>query len=725
MDAETTVSGQSVTEPANAERTVMSVLAWHHGDLASGQPAARLLAGHVSRLALVVGLGLLGAGVATIPLRAETAASATASPARQDVSVPAAAVLVDAQGLTQERRTNQIVDKTREALQRSGASLLFAPTAVQELALREGVILALRKNLDIKRSNLAKSSAERALVEAEALFDPVFVASVNANIIRKYSRHTTVSQYKPGTETVAVGHSDSSGVFTCTAQAAALSVGSGQGKECYVLSLSRPKTYTDVNGQTISDFSTRSAVLAMQYGMERQAGYYQTSVDANPLSSFEPRAQEVYSGTLSLQQLLPWGSSLNLSLSSTRRQTYYPINVYNGMGETYGVYYRPWFTSLVFGASVPLPYTKYFGPTANAEVANQVARHNVDAADVDVRTVINSTLLQVDALYWTLVGQLRQLSIVAEVVAAAEAQKAAINHLYDQQLVTESDRRQAESQVASIQATRQQIFGAYVDTSEQLRRLLDGDKSALYVPVGYQALLDAAPRDISDASLILNNPAYVRQGIAVKIAALVRDQRDAQTRPDLALSGSTQFSQTGSYGFRDLGASVQEVFQPDLFVLSIAALYQRPLGNRAALAALEGAEHSLNQQNLLLRKAELSVRESFDTARASLASAHRQVKLNQNSIKLAEEAYQGSLELQDQGLIPVYESLSRLMTVLNARLGLAQAQIAERLAEAQLLAAVGGLAEQYGERSAQTPEDRLRLARLRESGALKHFGGPL
>lgn len=671
--------------------------------------------------AAVVGLGLLGTTVAG----AGPALAETAPPGKGDRDVPAAVLLVDAQGLARDQQTNKVVEATRDALQRSGTLVLYAPTDLKELALRDGVMTALRKNLDIKRSGLAKSAVERALVEAEALFDPVFVFSANANLTRQYSRHMSVDKYKTGTEAVAVGNTDKSGVFKCTQSAANLSTGDDQGRVCHVLTLTAAKNYVTTDGTTVTDFTTRMTPLALQYGAARPAGYYKTTVDANPLSAFQPRADEAYTGTASITQVLPWGSTLNLSLSSNRTQRYYQINVYNGMGEDYGVYYRPWFTSLIFGANIPLPYTKNFGPTASADVQNEIARHNVEAADVDIRTVINNTLLQVDSLYWTLAGQIRQLAVVGEVVAAAEKQQAAIRRLYAQQLVTESDRQQAESQVARIQASRQQIFGNYVQASEQLRQVLDEGSPALYLPIGYQALLEAAPKDLADPKLILNNPAYLRQGIAVRIATIVRDQRDAQTRPDLSMTGSAQFSQVGTYGYTDLGSSLSKTFAPDQFLLSVAALYQRPLGNRAALAALEGAEHSLTQQQLALRQAELSVRESFDTARADLASAHQRIKLNQNSIRLADEAYKSSLELQDQGLVPAYESLSRLITLLNARLALAQAQTDERLAEARLLASVGALAEQYGERSAQTPEDRLRLARLRESGALKHFGGPL
>lgn len=663
----------------------------------------------------------LGAGMTGPAIGAEPAA---APPAARPV--PAPILVVDAQGLVREREANKVVDTTRDALARSGTAPLYAPAAIQEIALREATMTALQKSLDIRRSGLNKSIAERALVEAEAVFDPVFVAALTTSIVRQFPRtEHPDNRFRPGTERVAVNRTDSHGVFTCTPSAAALTVGADAGQACYVVATSSAASYLNNNGTTAADFAPRSPVLAIQYNQERPEGYYPSQEDANPISKFAERNTETYTGSLSILQQLPWGSSLNLTLSTTRRQTYYPLNVYNGLGETFGVYYRPWFSQIIFGGTAPLPYTKNFGPTAIADTNVAIARTNIEAAEVDVRTVVNTTLLQVDTLYWSMVGTIQRLAVIADSLKSARQQRASIQRLFDQGFVTESDRQQAESQVANVQATQQQVFGEYVVLSERLRRLLDSNAEALYLPVGYRVLLEGIAKDVAEPKLTLNNPFYVRQAVAVRLASIVRDQRDAQTRPDLAAVGNMQFSQTGSYGYRNLGSSLREIGQPDQYVLTIGLLYQRPIGNRAAKAALAQSEHALNRQNLLLQQVELGVREEFEDARAALSSARKLVKINGRAAKLSQESYGGSLTLQDQGLVPSYESLNRLLTLLNARLAEIQARIDERVAESRLLASIGALAESYGERTAQTPEDRFRLARLRESGALQHFGGPL
>jgi len=157
----------------------------------------------------------------------------------------------------------------------------------------------------------------------------------------------------------------------------------------------------------------------------------------------------------------------------------------------------------------------------------------------------------------------------------------------------------------------------------------------------------------------------------------------------------------------------------------LGLLYQLPIGNRAAEAALSQAEHNLNQQAMLLHEVELKTRESFETARGALASAREQVRIARQNLKIAQEVYDSAVAQQDQGLVAAYETVSRLSTLLTARTALVQAEVQQRIAESSLLASVGALAERYGDLTAQTGIDRQRLALLRESGVLKHFGGPL
>lgn len=658
---------------------------------------------------------------AEAPARAQTRAPASASPASvppasiiaegtNGLAIPAQIFTVDPQSLAQERARNKVVDSVRDLLGHSGTEVLYAPAATSEMGLREIALEALSRNLDIKRSGLAKTMAERSLIEAQAVFDPVFGVAVNASLTSAFRRIEHPKKFKAETERVAVGNLDTKGLFRCSAAAAALTQGADNGQFCYVIT-----------------FDNRSAVSALQYDRYRPEGDYPTTVDANKPSLFKPRNDETYTGTLSIVQQLPWGPSLNLSLTSTRRNTYYALNTLNGLGETYGAYYRPYYSNISIGASLPLPYTRDFGPTATADVRRDLARHSIDAAEMEIRAVINSTLYQVETLYWTLVGTLGRMEATAESIKLAQQQRAATQRLFEQGFVTESDKAQVEAQVLRLLTQQQQVFNEYISSSEALRRIIDSHDDALIVPVGYQAVMKMPAGDLSEPDRVFNNPSYLRQSVAVRMASLVREQRDAQTRPNLAMTATLVRSQnTALYGYRDISGSVSRAFtNPDFTSASFSLLYQRPWGNRAAEAALEGAEHGLQQQLLALRKLELSAREDYDTARGNLASARERQRLAARSVTLAKEVYQSAVAQQDAGLVAAYETVSRLTALLNARTTQVQADIDLRLAESRLLAAVGALAERYGERTALTGADRERLALLRGTGTLLHFGGPL
>ena len=136
---------------------------------------------------------VLGAALATVASGAVSVSAETAAPSARTESVqqvaaasatpstgftvPAADFVLDSRSLVGERKRNKVVAETREALKRSGTAPLYAPQASTELVLREAAVEALRKNLDIRRKGLAKAMTERALIEADAVFDPVFVAS--------------------------------------------------------------------------------------------------------------------------------------------------------------------------------------------------------------------------------------------------------------------------------------------------------------------------------------------------------------------------------------------------------------------------------------------------------------------------------------------------------------------------------------------------------------------
>jgi outer membrane protein TolC len=499
-----------------------------------------------------------------------------------------------------------------------------------------------------------------------------------------------------------------------------VTVGTDKGQACYVI------TFADNLGNGI--IKPRSPVLAIQYDSERPAGFYTSEEKANDPSKFRPKSDETYNTTFAIQQRLPWGSLVDFSLRLKRQESYYALNSTNGLPQDYGIYYRPYFASFRLGASVPLPFTRNFGPTAAADVNRQLARQSVEVADLDVKAAINSSLLQVEIAFWTLTATIQRLEILNDTLGAMRTQQASIRRLVGEGVLTESDLGQADSRVFQLESRLQQALQDYLTASESMRQLLDSDDQVSYLPVGYSAALDAPSAANIDSARVLDNPGYLRQAVGVRMATLIRDQREAQTRPDISMNASASFAQIGSYGYRSPEQAMRHIVDPDEFILSLSMLYQRPIGNRAAEAAKVAAGHSLERTMLQLRQTELQLREDLDSAQASFASARERAKIAARNIKLAKDLYERSQRLQeageDKGKIPAYEALTRLNSLLGARLDQAQARIDARIAESRALASLGTLAEREGKRTAQTESDRRRLESLHQSGVLYQFSGP-
>ncbi|EWY36843.1 hypothetical protein N825_23370 [Skermanella stibiiresistens SB22] len=695
--------------------------------------AARRLAAH--RLAaLPLAALLLGSG-ALPPVAVGVSAAQTAiqnDPGAADGAeeVPARLFTGDPARLADERAVNAVVGTTRAALASTG--VLFAPEATRELSPREAALAALQRNLDIKRTGLNKAVTERALVEAEAVFDPVFRLSGTGSLSRSFQRTERTMQYKPATQEYVRGQQIKTGnraddIFLCGEMADILS----QPEELQVKFLSGRMIKPDSNDQChVRTLPSTAPVALIAFNQQRVAGYYPFRKEASAAS---PNGQtKTYTGTLGVSQKLPWGGSVDLGLVTTYKDAYYVNNPDDASTRVYGSYKRPWTSRASIGADHALPYTKNYRDGDENLLAIDVARINLDVADFVVRGTVNQILLGVETLYWTLVGSVQRLNAAAGSVAIAEDGAARMRRKMELGLASESNRGQVEAQMQRLRATRQQVFGDVLTASEALRDLLDEPGDVLILPVEYSASLDQPPEPpsaaaVADAALqVLDSPDYLRAETAVRMALRVRQTREAQTRPDVTVSGSAQVGQSNAvFGYAGLIESLSNLISYDTVSLSIGALYRHQLGNRAAKAALAATDHDIARQTHLARQVERQIRGDYQTARMQLVSARQRIDDTRKRLDLAQDLYQRAVRLEAGGVVTAYETIERLGTLLDARLGHVQARIDARVAESRMLASVGALAERHGERTAQTAEDRQRVALLRETGGMATFGEPL
>ncbi|QQP91930.1 TolC family protein [Skermanella sp. TT6] len=645
--------------------------------------------------------------------------------------IPAGLFTSDPARIVDERGGNAVVAATRTALARTG--VLFAPEQTRELALREAALTALQRNLDVKRIGLNRSVVQRTLVEAEAVFDPVFILAANASLSNSFERIERPMQWKPATQEYVRGQQIPTGtrtddIFLCGTMDDILS----QPQELQTNFLRGRMIAPDASGRChVRTLPSTAPVALVAFDKERVAGYYPFRKEASTRS---PNGQtETYTGTAGVSQRLPWGGNLDLTVVTTYRDAYYVNNPDDPSTRVYGSYGRPWTSRATLSGSHPIPYTRNFREGDENRLAMDTARLNVDVADFAVRGVVNQTLLSVDTLYWTLVGAIQRLDAAAGSAALAEESAARVQRRMELGLASESNRGQVVAQMERLRAVQQQLFGDYLAASESLRELLDERDDALLLPIEYSAALDQPP-EVPPASgegagrlaaRVLDSPDYLRSETAVRIALRVREARDAQTRPDVTASGSLQVSQSNAvFGYPSVTESLGSLISYDSASFSIGVLYRRPIGNRAAKAALAGADHDVARQTHLLNQVERQIRGDYETARIQLASARQRIDDTARRLALARDLYDRAARLEAGGVVTIYETIERLGTLLEARLGHIQARIDARIAESRMLASIGALAERYGEGVAQTREDRERIALLRGTGALAAFGEP-
>ena len=340
--------------------------------------------------------------------------------------------------------------------------------------------------------------------------------------------------------------------------------------------------------------------------------------------------------------------------ASCRRyhDAYYTNNPNDPITRSYGSYKRPWTSRGSLNASHALPYTKNFGDGDDSRLAIDVARINLDIADFAVRGVVNQTLLSVDGLYWSLVGAIQRLNAAAGAVALAEDTSRRTQKKMELGLATESNRAQVAAQLARLRATQQQLFGDYVTASESLREALNEQDEMLILPVGYSAALDNPPEAPTGPANVLDSPDYLRAETAVRIAMRVRDTRVAQTRPDVSISSGVQVGQSNAvFGYSTVTESLKNLISYDSASASIGILYRRPIGNRAAKAAVTIAESDIARQTLLLHQVETQIRGDYETARIQMVSARQRIEDSRKRLDIVRNLYERAVRLEAGGVV--------------------------------------------------------------------------
>ena len=573
-----------------------------------------------------------------------------------------------------------------------GAPGRLANKRIVALAPNEAALKALRKNLGIQRSRVAERIAKAALVEAQAVFDPVVLLSFRYDHAETFTRIEQDQRFRRATDEAVAGF---------------------EGRP--VIPVDDPR---DTTGTVIV------------FEQPRTEGTSSRSVAASIAPITGPT--EAFNYEVTLEQQLPWGARFELLYQAVDQDTFFidngelladnpnpPLQLIN-----FGSFDRPWVSSLLTRLALPLPGSKEFGRYAAQEVGIYRARFDKERAFWDVETAINDTLLEVDVAYWDLIRTLLGLQATIENRALVEKRLEVAKRRFELREATNYDLAQVQDELARVRGEEERSWNTYVLASDALVRLLDLPASDVLLPQAYQRALQR-PFVAPGEATVSANPERLATTVDVKQAHLTEATNRVRKRPDINVQAEAEFSQSNSvFGYESLTESIGNIADPDAMTQTYRIDYLYPWGNRAVKAAFRQAQAERQRQQLLLRETENRLARELRDAEVELASATERVSVTRRNVQLASLAYEKAISEERVGAVREVEVVSQSVQLLNAKLQYIRSLAERKQAEAQVLAAIGVLGHAYAERLAQSPLEHYRISLLSANGLLQHFGPP-
>ncbi len=627
------------------------------------------------RLVLSLALGLFsGAGLAA---------------AGQDISDD---LMISKAFLDTEQQGRELI---RDAFSAPGdyhLPLHYGEWKLVDLSARDAALVALQKNLTIEQARLGSRIVNQILVQAEALFDPTLSASFSYDRNRVFSREETDYKFKKATVT------DYSPEF---------STPSG-GASAFLRPITNPE----------------SPVEYIEYDKERPAGYYPSTRTSSEDDPTLPDGIQTYN--IAVSQQLPWGSYLSLSLKSVNKERIYANNADAGQDvATYGKYERPWDSALTASLSAALPFTRNFGSeAADADVALKQAQIAVSRRRHEADDIITSTLKTVDDAYHDLVRSMIAVQAGLGNLTRVDRLARKTRAMFDRQEITALEMAQVDSEMFRVRGLVEDRWNGFIQSSNEVRRLLNVQEPVMYVPAGYLANLRRSSSFILEgdkAVKVSDSPSFKAEKWNVESSAVALRQAELHMRPQVDFSASASFSQATTYGYETYVESLSNIIVPDTLIQNYSVTYTQPIGRRADRSSLEISKHGHAASQLAMRLVESKVRLQLKNGLVNHSSAKRRVEISERGYELALLAYDKAATQQGSRGVTEYELVLKSQDVLAAHSALISALVDMKKAESAVLAASGQLAENYASRTAQMDLDRERVRELQKSGTVNFF----
>ncbi|MBI3374012.1 MAG: TolC family protein [Betaproteobacteria bacterium] len=527
---------------------------------------------------------------------------------------------------------------------------------VQWLEIDQGqsALTALRRNLSIQSTQLSKDLSAAALQQALALFDPVVTLSAARDRSFVINRTLTDLEFR--------------GPITC-----------------------------DASGVCTRTLATKG-VFSMTFDQGRAAGFAPTEIEASKSSPTGDNISETYSGQMSM--LFPKG----ITAFATDSLIYKDNKFLENIGfDVVGSYGRPWTNQFNAGITAPLPGSRFFGDYAAADVALRIADTGQQTAFWQIASLINDTLLQVEQGYWNLVLRKKIYEATVETRERVRALAAKTDRLFASQEATRYDKAKVDAQTSTLRRQEQEALNNYLAASNALTNLLDLDKDTILLPACYEArLAESAPIERQEALQqgAERNPRIRLAEVNRSIAAVLHEQSRVQLGPDLSATASFSRNQSNSvFGYDNALEAFGQVMKPDSKTQNYSLNYTRPWDNRAANANFLQAAARLRQQEILLGQTRRSVASQVTLAVTNLQSARQRTELASQSRDLAARVFERAERQRTLGVVSDFEVIVKSIELLNADLEYQTTLLGRKISEAAVHAAIGSLAQRYGEGS--------------------------
>lgn len=598
----------------------------------------------------------------------------------------------DATPLKLRQNEEALADLIRQEVTGQNGAGRLTNKQIVELAPNEAALKALKNNLAIERSQVAERIAKAALVEAQAVFDPVVLLSFRYDRSETFTRIERDQRFQRSTNVGVPGF---------------------EGRP--VIPVDDPE---DTTGTVIVFDEPRAQGTASR----------QVPASIAPITG----PTEAFNYQVALEQQLPWGARLELLYEAVDQDTFFidnaPLLANNPNPPlaliNFGSFERAWVSSLLTRLAFPLPGSKEFGRYAEQEVAVYRARFDKQRVFWEVEAAINDTLLEVDLVYWDLIRALLSLQATIENRALVEDRLEAVKRRFELREATNYDLAQLRDELARVRNEEERAWNNYVLASDALVQLLDLAATKLVVPKGYQEVIQRVfigPEEKTVAS----NPARLAAIVDVEEARLEEAVTSVRKRPDVTALAEAEFSQSNNvFGYESFPESLGNIADPDVISQTYRVEYLYPWGNRAVKAAFRQAQAQRKREQFLLQETVNRLRRQLRDALVELASAAERVNIAARNVELASLAYEKAVSEEQARTVREIEVVTQSVRLLNARLDYIRALAERKQAEAQVLAAMGTLGHVYAERLAQNPLERHRINLLNAIGVLQHFGSP-